>query len=70
MENKGHSFDIYDLTSRPAPDDMLRMIDWVCMDCPRPPAWDGGEEECDRCMVRKQVDLIRSAANSTNCKED
>lgn len=30
----------------------------VCMYCPRPPAWDGGEEECDRCMVRKLCDLL------------
>lgn len=30
----------------------------VCMDCPRPPAWDGGEEECERCMVRKLCEIL------------
>lgn len=30
----------------------------VCMYCPRPPAWDGGEEECERCMVSKLCHLL------------
>lgn len=30
----------------------------VCMYCPRPPAWDGGEEECDRCMVSELCHML------------
>lgn len=31
----------------------------VCMECPRPVAWEGGEEECERCMVRKLCTMLR-----------
>lgn len=35
-----------------------KAIDEVCLYCPRPVAWKGGEETCNACMVRKLSGLL------------
>lgn len=40
--------------------ELLNETDDICMECPRPPAWEGGEETCSRCMVRKLCSMLHN----------